>query len=403
MRVSKSVAAACPAALLLSVLAAAPAAAAPVPDYEAPFVCGQEWVGSTRSGHSPSYYSVDFNRADDLGELVVSTAPGVVSRVTDTGSSSYGKYIIVDHGGGDTSLYAHLLAQYVTTGQRVDQGTILGLLGTSGGSTGPHLHFEQRLWSRVQRPYFHQEAYTFGRALTSRNCPDVPLAGNWDGRGSDEVGVFRRGLGKGIFRMSRADTNPLRTEFGYSADHPLVGDWDGDGRTDIGTRTAGATSFVLRKSNGSRTTVPFGSRTDLPVTGDWDGDGVTELGVWSPALSRFRMRVTPKDVRVTKLGNPGSLPVTGDWNGDGLTDIGVFDPSTRKFTLRTRPIGPPATTITFGKSTDLPVTGDWNGDGRTDIGTWSPSTATYSKRVPTRPNASTATVTTQKFGLPRVR
>ncbi len=359
MRVSKSVAAACPAALLLSVLAAAPAAAAPVPDYEAPFVCGQEWVGSTRSGHSPSYYSVDFNRADDLGQLVVSTAPGVVSRVTDTGSSSYGKYIIVDHGGGDTSLYAHLLAQYVTTGQRVDQGTILGLLGTSGGSTGPHLHFEQRLWSRVQRPYFHQEAYTFGRALTSRNCPDVPLAGNWDGRGSDEVGVFRRGLGKGIFRMSRADTNPLRTEFGYSADHPLVG--------------------------------------------DWDGDGVTELGVWSPALSRFRMRVTPKDVRVTKLGNPGSLPVTGDWNGDGLTDIGVFDPSTRKFTLRTRPIGPPATTITFGKSTDLPVTGDWNGDGRTDIGTWSPSTATYSKRVPTRPNASTATVTTQKFGLPRVR
>jgi len=403
MRVSWSVAAGCPAALLLIVLAAAPAVAAPVPDYESPFPCGQEWMGTTRSSHSPSYYSVDFNRPDDLGDLVVSTAPGVVTRVTDTGSSSYGKYIIVDHGDGNTSLYAHMLAQYVTTGQRVDQGTILGLVGTSGGSTGPHLHFEERLWSRVQRPYFHQEAYTFGRTLVSQNCPDVPVAGDWDGSGGDEVGVFRRGVGTGIFRMSRAGTKPLRTEFGYSADHPLTGDWDGDGRTDIGVRTSGTTSFELRRGNGSVTTLPFGRVGDLPVTGDWDGNGTTEIAVWRPAAARFRMRVAQDDVRVTRLGSAGSLPVTGDWNGDGLTDIGVFDPSAGRFTLRNRPIGPPATTVTFGKSTDLPVTGDWNGDGRTDLGTWSPSTATYSLRVAPRASATTATVTTKRFGLPRVR
>ncbi len=109
------------------------------------------------------------------------------------------------------------------------------------------------------------------------------------------------------------------------------------------------------------------------------------------------MRVAPGDIRVTRLGSVGALPVTGDWNGDGRTDIGVFEPSLGKYTLRTRPIGPAATTVVFGTRTDLPVTGDWNGDGRTDLGTWAPATGTFSKR------ASTGAVSTQRFGLARIR
>lgn len=398
MRLTRAIAVACPAAFLLSVSTMPAAVAAPAPDYEAPFPCGQEWVGDSRSSHSPSFYSVDFNRPDDLGDLAVATAPGVVTRVTDTGSSSYGKYIIVDHGGDFTSLYAHLSAQYVTTGQRVDQGTILGLVGTSGGSTGPHLHFEEKAGSRVQKPYFHQRAYSFGTTLKSRNCPAVPLAGNFDGKGSDEVGVFRRGSGKGVFRLYRQDKKPLRIELGYTSDMPLTGDWDGNGTTDVGVRASGSNDFVLRRGDGSTTTVPFGRQTDIPVTGDWDGDGVTELGVWRPSKARFRMRVSRKDIRVTRLGSVASLPVTGDWNGDGLTDIGVFDPSTGKYTLRNRPIGPAAKTVTFGKRTDLPVTGDWDGDGRTNLGTWAPGSATFSMRFP-----KGATVSTQRFGNERVR
>ncbi|MDQ3617056.1 MAG: peptidoglycan DD-metalloendopeptidase family protein [Actinomycetota bacterium] len=376
---------------------AGPAAAVPAPDFEAPFPCGQNWVGATFSGHSPSVYSVDFNRPDDIGDLTVSTAPGVVTRVTDTGSTSYGKYIVVDHGDGYSSLYAHLLAQYVTTGQRVDQGTILGLVGTSGGSSGPHLHFEQKLGSQVQKPYFHQTAYAFGSTLTSRSCPDVPIAGNWDGRGSDEVAVFRRGVGTGIFRLYREGSKPQRVELGYSSDSPLTGDWDGNGTTDVGVRTSGSKEFVLRRADGTTTSLEYGWRSDVPVTGDWDGDGDTEIGVWRPSAQRFRMRVAPGDIRVTRLGSVGALPVTGDWNGDGRTDIGVFEPSLGKYTLRTRPIGPAATTVVFGTRTDLPVTGDWNGDGRTDLGTWAPATGTFSKR------ASTGAVSTQRFGLARIR
>lgn len=403
MRLSRCVAAATPAVLLLGLLTAAPAAAAPPPDYEAPFPCAEEWVGTTRSSHSPSVYSVDFNRPDDIGDLAVATAPGVVTRVTDTGSSSYGKYIIVDHGDGNTSLYAHLFAQYVTTGQRVDQGTVLGLVGTSGGSTGPHLHFEQRLWSRVQRPSFHQNAYTFGRTLTSDNCPDVPVAGDWDGDGDDEASIFRRKPGRGLFRLSRTERRALRVALGYSSDSPLTGDWDGDGRTDVGVRTSGSKDFVLRRGDGATVEKTYGWRSDLPVTGDWDGDGVSDLGVWRPSVARFRMRVGPRDIRVYRMGDAGSLPVTGDWNGDELTDLGVFDAAAGMFTIRTRPItrnSSPAQTITFGSSSDLPVTGDWNGDGRTDLGVWSPDTRTVSMRVD---DGHRVTVTAKGLGVRRIR
>ena len=60
------------------------------------------------------------------------------------GSTGYGYYVIVDHGGGYKTLYGHLSAIYVTPGQAVAQGTPVGAVGSTGNSTGPHLHFEIR-------------------------------------------------------------------------------------------------------------------------------------------------------------------------------------------------------------------------------------------------------------------
>jgi len=119
-----------------------PAMAAPT--FRVPFPCGQTWSGQTRSGHSPAY-AIDFNRTDDAGDPVVASAPGTVDVVTNLGNTSYGKYVRINHGGGYTTYYAHLSGFNVSVGQTVGYGKVIGWVGSTGGSTGPHLHYEQRL------------------------------------------------------------------------------------------------------------------------------------------------------------------------------------------------------------------------------------------------------------------
>ena len=345
---------------------AAPAYAVPVPDYEMPFACGQVWEGSTRSSHSPSYYSVDFNRDPDYREPAVAAAPGVVTRVEDLGSRSYGRYVIVDHGNGDSSLYAHLDALWVKAGQRVDQGSVLGLVGTSGGSSGPHLHFEERLNGRVQKPWFHQAEFVMPATLASKNCADAPVVGDWNGDGVDEVAVFRR-TATSKFRLAQTGAPPTVVGFGLGTDQPVVGDWDGNGVTDLGIRRQKGNRFWLQMADGSTQVVPLGARPDLAVSGDWDGNGATEIGIWKPAQAKFVLRHADGTKAKVVLGDVGDLPVTGDWNGDKVTDLGVFDAGTATFTLRT--VGADGlsvlTPVVFGLSTDLPVTGDWDGNGVT--------------------------------------
>ena len=81
--------------------------------------------------------------AMDIGNSVFAADGGTVTYAGY--SSSYGKYIIVDHGGNMTTLYAHCSALYVTKGTKVYKGQTIAASGNSGNSTGPHLHFEVRI------------------------------------------------------------------------------------------------------------------------------------------------------------------------------------------------------------------------------------------------------------------
>ncbi|TCP58011.1 SH3 domain-containing protein [Tumebacillus sp. BK434] len=148
----------------------APQEASAAPAFQLPFPCGQVWSGQTRSDHSPAN-AIDFNRTDDLGDPVVASAAGKVTTVKDLGSTSYGKYVVVDHGGGWTTYYAHLNAFSVSVGQSVTQGQKLGTVGSTGGSTGPHLHFEQRLNGTAQKIVFNgaQALYWGTKNYTSNN------------------------------------------------------------------------------------------------------------------------------------------------------------------------------------------------------------------------------------------
>ena len=125
-----------------------------LPSFQLPFPCNQTWAGQTRSNHSPQN-SVDFNRAGDEGDTVVASAAGTVIVVGNTGSTSYGRWIEIRHGNGYTSRYAHLSSQSVHTGQVVSRGQKIGNVGSTGGSTGPHLHYEQRHNGIAVRPKFN--------------------------------------------------------------------------------------------------------------------------------------------------------------------------------------------------------------------------------------------------------
>ena len=308
------------------------ASAAPSVDQELPFPCGQTWVGSTRASHSPGFWSIDFNRDDDFGMPVVASSSGHVYRVNDVGDTSYGKYIFIDHGNGESTVYAHLSKFLVQEGAYVDQGEVLGLLGNSGGSYGAHLHYEQRYGSSVGQPFFHQYPFVFDRGLRSQNCPDAPLTGDWDGDGDSDRGVYARGA-TGVFRVKVAPRKVQRIALGAPTSQIVSGDWDGDGVDGVAARDQRTRAVVLRDLDGAQTARRFAPTTAQLVAGDFDGDGRDTLGFYRPKAGMFVLPRGDRKMRV-RWGGDGSVPLVGDWDGDGLDDVGSFEPDAAEFSLR---------------------------------------------------------------------
>jgi murein DD-endopeptidase MepM/ murein hydrolase activator NlpD len=167
-------------ALLLGLVAAPDAGAQtvpvpPVPAFASPFTCGQVWFARTYPGHPQ--FAVDWNLPGsgeaDFGQPVFAGAPGVV---TVDNNAGYGQMVTIDHGDGWTSLYAHLSAVMVATGDRVTAASMIGNVGRTGRADGSHLHQEQAL-NGVRQPIVvdgHPVEATFssrGASYASANCP----------------------------------------------------------------------------------------------------------------------------------------------------------------------------------------------------------------------------------------
>ncbi len=358
---------------------AAPAYAIEKPDFQMPFGCEDRWEASSWSGHSPSALSVDWNRdANDEGQPVVASAPGVVTSVIDLGDSSYGLHVVIDHGAGWSSLHAHLLKSFVVVGQHVDQGQVVALLGNSGGSSGAHLHYEQRLNRTDQHAVFDGSSLVYNSWVTSRNCADVPITGDWNGDRASDVGTFAHRAAGGIFRQRLPDGSVRLTRLGLSVDQPVVGDWNGDGQSDQGVYNTKTRTFTLLRPDGNRTFM-FGRFGDLPVAGDWNGDGRSEIGVFRPRNHTFYLRAASGTYSTRVLGSVSSLPIVGDWDGDGRFEPGVYDQATTTFTLLRA--GGGTSKVVFGTGTSLPVVGYWGYDAVSDLGVWDTATSTFSKRL----------------------
>jgi murein DD-endopeptidase MepM/ murein hydrolase activator NlpD len=110
----------------------------------------------------PVYGTVKFHSGIDIGagygDTIMASAAGTVITVSEPvegqnkGGSGYGNYCIIDHGNGYSTLYGHARDIYVYNGQYVSAGQAIGEVGSTGTSTGAHLHFEVRLWGETKNP-----------------------------------------------------------------------------------------------------------------------------------------------------------------------------------------------------------------------------------------------------------
>jgi hypothetical protein len=102
-------------------------------------------------GEEKFHYGIDI--AANTGTPILCFAKGTVAAAGE--SSSYGKYIIVAHGGGYTTLYAHCSALVVRSGANVSEGQEIAKVGETGLATGPHLHFELHQGSTYLDPIYY--------------------------------------------------------------------------------------------------------------------------------------------------------------------------------------------------------------------------------------------------------
>ena len=101
------------------------------------------------SGEGAMHTGIDISAPS--GTPVKATADGVV--IHSNWNGGYGRCVIVDHGNGYQTWYAHLSRMDVMEGQVIRQGEIVGRVGTTGRATGPHLHYEVRIHSTPVNPY----------------------------------------------------------------------------------------------------------------------------------------------------------------------------------------------------------------------------------------------------------
>ena len=102
------------------------------------FSDGFGWRKDPRTGKRQFHRGIDI--VADAGTPIVAPADGLVSRATRV--ADYGKMIDLSHGFGYATRYGHLSEILVRPGQRVRRGDVIGRVGSTGRSTGPHLHYE---------------------------------------------------------------------------------------------------------------------------------------------------------------------------------------------------------------------------------------------------------------------
>ncbi|MGW7318407.1 FG-GAP-like repeat-containing protein [Streptomyces sp. NPDC054854] len=387
-------------AALAAVISMPTAHAAERPDFQLPAPCGETWGINTYDDHSPAY-SVDLNHfpGDDTGRPIVASAAGTVT-VSGAGGGWAGTHVRIDHGGGWTTHYAHLSSTAVPVGATVQAGQLIGRLGNTGNSTGPHLHFEQTLNGSGQPVVFDGVAYSYtARNIVSANCgapvnpaSPAPVSAVGDLTGDGKPDLLARagtgngnlyvypGLGNGRFG-NRIDNG------GWSNIEQVTGvdDVTGDGRSDV---------LAVEKSSGKLYVYPgqsdgrLGNRIDngsgwnaLRITGsgDLDGNGRGDLLAMEPESGKLFLYPGLNNGRFGNRVQIGTgwdtmsvIAGAGDLTGDGKNDVAAVEEASGKLWIYPGTgDGRLGTRTEAGTNWDtmssISGAGDYTGDGRDDI------------------------------------
>jgi hypothetical protein len=145
------------------------------PPFKAPYPCGQSWTYSHHDAEVRRALDFVDNGGNTDNAPVLAALDGVATRHYQDGGA--GNYIVIEHGGGWKTYYFHLQSYSVEDGTFVTTGQEVGRVGSTGASSGPHIHFEELYFDEGKDIWLDGQLLApypgvYGeKSLTSQNCP----------------------------------------------------------------------------------------------------------------------------------------------------------------------------------------------------------------------------------------
>jgi hypothetical protein len=203
---------------------------------------------------------------------------------------------------------------------------------------------------------------------------DIPVVGHWLGGATDYVGVFRPSTGQWFLSLNNQTYSGVAGTFqsfswGANGDQAVAGDWNGDGVTDVGVFRAKTGTWYLDQGNvswnGSPIIAPFqfGAAGDTAVVGNWLGGATDYVGVFRQStgqwfLSKTNTNYSSANAFTLAFGTSGDIPLIGQWRGDGVDYVAVFRAKTGQWYLDMAQASYDSATalaLAFGANGDKPI------------------------------------------------